>query len=336
MDEQLYTPKNLRIRILHGIRLTLIKLGSATKVELSQKLDISFPTVSKMIVQMEKSGEVLVVGLDKSSGGRRAHRYAYNPEHMLGMSILLEKEETACTIFNCFGEVKEQGVHKSIIHDDLDSLKRLIGDTLAQFPEICAIAIGVPGSVENGRIIYIPGYEKFLNLDLQSCLEETFTIPVVLENDMNAAILGYHNRTEKFQEKQSIVYIYLGHNGPGAGLLINGDVVRGSSFFTGEISFVPLYDDLNFLQAVKQEKESKKGESIESLSRLIASMTAIINPHAVIFSKAEVSVEMLNRLKKESAKYVPMKHLPNFALSEWREDYLHGLQHLALEQMLSL
>ena len=40
---------------------------------------------------MKQDGEVTLVGLDDSSGGRRAKRYAYNPEYMLGVAIFLEK-----------------------------------------------------------------------------------------------------------------------------------------------------------------------------------------------------------------------------------------------------
>ena len=118
MDELLATPKSMKKVILRGIRTTLLKLGSATKVELSHTLGISFPTISKFLTQMEKDGEILSVGLDDSSGGRRAKRYTYNPEHMLGLAIFLERTEMNYTIFNCVGEVKEQGTAPSVLIDE--------------------------------------------------------------------------------------------------------------------------------------------------------------------------------------------------------------------------
>ena len=53
-------------------------------------------------------------------------------------------------------------------------------------------AIGVPAAVENGKIFYIPGYESFQNFDFKKYYEERFEISVVVENDMNAVVLGYH------------------------------------------------------------------------------------------------------------------------------------------------
>lgn len=100
--------KSLKRVITLGIRKSLLELGSATKAELSSKLEISFPTISKFLAQMEKDGEVIAVGLDESSGGRRAKRYTYNSEYMLGLAVFIEKEETYYTIFNCLGEKRSK------------------------------------------------------------------------------------------------------------------------------------------------------------------------------------------------------------------------------------
>lgn len=106
MKNVISNPQNIKRAILKEIRKKLLKNGSATKVELSEQLGFSFPTISKFISQMEKNGEVFSVGLDDSSGGRRAKRYSYNPEYMLGLAIFLDGTETNYTIFNCLGEQK--------------------------------------------------------------------------------------------------------------------------------------------------------------------------------------------------------------------------------------
>ncbi|WP_053376880.1 ROK family transcriptional regulator [Paenibacillus sp. FJAT-27812] len=332
-------PNEMKRAIFRGIRASLLALGSATKVELSHKLGISFPTISKFLSQMEQDGELILVGLDDSSGGRRAQRYAYNPEYMLGLAIFLEKTETNYTIFNCLGEVKEQGTAASVLKDDILSLTKHIEDLILKYPKIKSAAIGVPGSVNNGRIIYIPSYEKYHDFDLKGYFEEQLSIPVVVENDMNAAVLGYHDNRRK-REKSSLVYLYLGQNGPGAGIIVNGDVVRGSSFFSGEVSFVPQYDDRNFLQALNGESEIaaaklREEERIDAISRLVASFTAILNPHTIVFSNDEVNQSMINQIAVKSAVYIPEEHLPELTASDWKQDYLYGLQHLGLDLMIS-
>lgn len=333
------TSKRLRVAILAGIRQALLELGSATKVELSKKLNISFPTVSKFLSEMQKSGEVLSIGFDESSGGRRAKRYIYNPEYMLGLAIFLERTETVYTVFNCLGEVKEQGKSSSVlVEDGLQLLTEIMNHMLLNYPTVRSLSIGVPGAVNNGKIFYIPGYEQYQDFNIKSYFEEKLSVPVVVENDMNAAVLGYYANM-KIKENQSLVYLYSGHNGPGAGILINGDVVRGSTFFTGEVSFVPQYDHQNFRQALACSMETKNrriyGEKrMDAIGRLIATFVAIMNPHTFIFCHDEFEEGRLKKLAEYSSKYVPPEHLPEFVISNWKQDYLYGLQHLGLQLML--
>ncbi|CAH1203726.1 hypothetical protein PAECIP111893_02049 [Paenibacillus plantiphilus] len=338
MNDLLSAPKDRKKAIIGGIRGALLALGSATKAELSKKLGISFPTISKFLTQMEQEGELVFTGIDNSSGGRRARRYAYNPEYMLGLAIFLEKSETNYTIFNCLGEVKEQGKASPVPIDDVQSLSNQIEEIIIQYPKISAMAIGVPGSVNNGRIIHIPDYEQFHDFDLKGYFEERLSIPVVVENDMNAAVLGYYNNKSNI-DNPSLFYLYFGQNGPGAGILINGEVVRGSTFFSGEVSFVPLYDSRNFQQALHKENGSISlnlhVDRMDVISRLVASCTAIINPHTIIFCHDEVNHDMLNQIAARSAVYIPAEHLPELTMSNWKQDYLNGLQNLGLVLMIS-
>ncbi|MCJ8006479.1 ROK family protein [Lederbergia wuyishanensis] len=333
MNDHFTTPKTMKSVIHRRIRATLLEQGSSTKVELSDALGISFPTISKFLSKMEKEGEIISVGLDQSSGGRRAKRYAYNPEHMLGLAIFLERTETNFSIFNCLGKVKEQSKTNSV--DNIDKLTKLIEGIFLKYPKISSIAIGVPGSVDNGRVFFIPDYEYFQDVDLKKYFEDYFSIPVVVENDMNAAVLGYY-KYKAIKEDQSMIYLSYGQNGPGSGILINGKVVRGSTFFSGEVSFVPLYDNHNFLQEIGNKSKSfHEDNQIDAVARLIASVTAIINPHTFIFCNDEVTTSIIEKITLSSSKYIPREHLPEIKMSEWKQDYLHGLQSLGIDLMIS-
>ncbi|WP_308635239.1 ROK family transcriptional regulator [Paenibacillus silvisoli] len=324
--------------LIYRIRAGLIMMGSATKAELSQRLGISFPTISKFIAQMENDGEIRYTGDDDSSGGRRAKRYTYDPEYMLGLAIFIEKDETHYSIFNCIGDLKEQGSTPSVLQEDTGLLADLIESLIEKYPRLRSIAIGVPGAVDNGKIIFIPPYQQFQDYDLKEEFESRFQIPVVVENDMNASVLGYASNFEL--ENESLVYLYFGQYGPGSGVMINGDVVRGSTFFSGEISLIPQYDQQTFLQALQGEERDRRivlanDDQIDAVARLIATFAAILNPRAVIFCDDEVDDELLTKIKDRSSAYVPHKHLPSLLKSNWRQDYLYGLQHLALNSMIT-
>lgn len=337
MGDRISTPKDMKRIIFRGIRTALLTSGSATKVELSEQLGISFPTISKFIGMMQKTGEVAAVGLDDSSGGRRARRYAYNPDYRLGITMFLEKKETPYAICNALGEVRESGSCSGVLQEGIDTLSKQLESLMELHPGIRAMSFGVPGSVKDGRIIYIPGYEKFQDFDLEGFFRGKFQLPVAVENDMNAAVLGYCERMHT-SGNESLVYLYFGQNGPGAGLWLNGNVVRGSTSFSGEVSFVPLYDSRNFKQGISNEEGAAvmtdNMGAVDAVSRLIAAYAAMVNPEAVIFCCDEVSEELLDAISSRSAAYIPKEHLPMLIASDWREDYLNGLKTLAMNLIL--
>lgn len=333
-------PKAVRRTILRNLRSALLELGSATKAELSDRLGVSFPTVSKFLGQMEKAGELLPVQLDDSSGGRRANRYSYNPEVMLGLALFLERTETSYIVFNCAGEVKDQGHAASVLTADITDFDALIAALVNKHPQISAVSVGVPAAVNNGRLIYIPEYEQFHDLDLKAHCEQRFQLPTVIENDMNAAVYGYYMaRHQRSKLQPSLVYLYFGQNGPGSGIMLDGNIMRGSSFFSGEVSFVPLYDQYNFGEAMRASHphpRSPDGDlSVDAVARLIAVFAAVLNPHGVILSRHEANEGLLAQLEAASQAYIPREHLPAFILGDWEQDYLYGLQGLSLDLMLS-
>ncbi|MBY9080119.1 ROK family transcriptional regulator [Paenibacillus sp. HN-1] len=337
MHEGTNRPKAVQTMILRKIRTALLKAGSSTKAELSRQLGISFPTVGKFLSLMEKEGEIFQAGLDESSGGRRALRYAYNPEHMLGLALFLERKETGYTVVNSLGEVKERGNTPGVLNAGIESLDLHIQSFLDRYPRIGVISIGIPGAVDGtGKIIHIPDYPQFHYFDLKQYCESRYSIPAVVENDMNAAVLGYYDRMTA-RDRSSLVYLYFGQNGPGAGILVNGEIVRGKSCFSGEVSFVPQYDNRNFGQALGRGEEANNGVSaaVDPAARLVASLAAILNPDGVIFNREEVSGDMLKAIASASAAYIPAEHLPELKASDWRQDYLYGLQRLGLDLLIS-
>jgi hypothetical protein len=338
MGADMSAPRDMKKVILRGIRTTLLASGSATRVELSEKLGISFPTIAKFITQMEETGELLSVGLDDSSGGRRAQRYAYNPDYHLGAALFLEKTGSHYTIYNVVGAVKENGSAPGFLQDGIEPLMKQVASMLERHPRIRSLAFGVPGAVTDGRIIHIPGYEKFRDFDLKGYCEARFQLPVVVENDMNAAVLGYSDKMAS-RQGSSLIYLYFGQNGPGAGILVNGQVVRGATSFSGEVSFVPLYDGQTFGQAITDPEGkvtvSCPATGLDAVSRLVAAFAAILNPDTVIFNRDEVTDDLLDAIAARSAAYMAKEHLPNLTASNLKEDYLNGLKRLGLDLLIA-
>jgi glucokinase len=106
---------------------------------------------------------------------------------------------------------------------------------------VAAVGIGVPGQVDNetGEVKLAVNLET-PTLPLGHILSTYYGVPVFVENDGNAVTLG----TYRFLAEKSIrhmAFVTLG-TGVGAGLVINGELYRGSRGMAGEIGHIVVED----------------------------------------------------------------------------------------------
>lgn len=317
------------------IRKQLVLHNVATISELSKVTHVSFPTVKKIIDDLMEHGEVLEHGQNVPKGGRPAKSYAYNPTFRQCLTLYVEASEIHYRLIDCQHQLVEEGV-SPVSGNHLESLGDLVDSFVKQSETIGAISIGVAAAVDSGRIVFAPEYPSFAHLDLKNWLMDRTGHPVVIENDMNAAVFGFSSRDDA-PFRQSIVYVGLGKNGPGAGILLDGHVARGQSGFSGEISFLPLYDDSSFYDRIRNKSYGPillKEEEIDALGRLVATFSATLNPHMLIFSDIDLLPEDVPRINHACERYVPSRHMPTLRIGQWEEDYFSGLARLGIELTL--
>lgn len=113
--------------------------------------------------------------------------------------------------------------------DLLGQVKTIISSLYSS--QIKAINIAWAGWITPEGIIARSPHLPVDNLNLQSCLHETFKIAIKVENDANAFTL---QEASKFPEAETILGITIG-TGIGAGLINNGTLFRGAHNFAAEI-----------------------------------------------------------------------------------------------------
>jgi glucokinase len=119
----------------------------------------------------------------------------------------------------------------------LDSIAWAIEGVLSQVnidpARVSGVGVGVPGQVEKGIVKLAVN----LNLDgypLASALSKRFTWMFELENDVRAAALGAHHFMAEREPIANLAYLSVG-TGISAGLILNGELYRGSHGMAGEI-----------------------------------------------------------------------------------------------------
>lgn len=106
--------------------------------------------------------------------------------------------------------------------------------------ELVGIGVGSPGSVdlEGGTVKYPPNFPGWTVVRLGEALHEKFHLPIVVDNDANAAAIGEAKFGAGLDHKDFIM-ITLG-TGVGGGLILNGKIYRGPFGGAGEIGHITI------------------------------------------------------------------------------------------------
>jgi len=128
----------------------------------------------------------------------------------------------------------------AIINFIVSNVREMIKESGRVKREIIGIGIGVPGPVDSKRgiIHYFTNIKGWKEVPLKSILETRLGIKVALDNDVNAMTLGEY----KFGAgggALNLVCLTLG-TGVGGGIIINGEIYRGSTMCAGEIGHIPI------------------------------------------------------------------------------------------------
>ncbi|KTR27671.1 hypothetical protein RSA11_03100 [Exiguobacterium indicum] len=291
-------------------------------------LDVSFPTASKQIDQMIAAQEIEETPLELVRGGRPAKRYRYRADHFHGLALYLERTYLQYRIHDVGGHLIATDRLNFDSTDHGSHLLKTLSTLLDDHPDVQTLAIGVAGAVDaTGTILFAPDYPTLDGRPLQQELTERFGRPVVIENDMNAAVRA------QASDNETTVYVYLGTNGPGAGVAVSGHVIRGAHHFAGEISFIP-FDDKRNVGQVLATTTPHSDDWYEALSRIILSFSVTLNPDAILFTSSDVSDDGLARLTERCAKRFPLDKLPQLRQGDWETDYLDGLMQLSIQSFI--
>ncbi len=109
--------------------------------------------------------------------------------------------------------------------------------------DLAGVGIAAPGPLDVSRtmITSAPNFPDWKNLPLKDLVESTLAIPVILENDANAAALGEF-KNGAGRDADSLVFLGLG-TGVGGGIVLDGEIVRGAHGVGGELGHIILLAD---------------------------------------------------------------------------------------------
>jgi len=106
--------------------------------------------------------------------------------------------------------------------------------------DLGGIGIGAPGAVDPYRGIVLEAVNlRWKDVPLAEILEKRLKVPVIVDNDVNVAVLG-ENALGAGQQSANILGVWVG-TGVGGGLILNGKLFYGHFLSAGEIGHTILF-----------------------------------------------------------------------------------------------
>lgn len=102
--------------------------------------------------------------------------------------------------------------------------------------------VGIPWASPLDDSADRPSFGLWLRSDPAARLGEHFGVPVQIENNANLGALGEH-RFGAGRDHRDLIYIKMGQRTIGAGLILDGRLIRGASGFAGELAHIHIGDD---------------------------------------------------------------------------------------------
>lgn len=128
--------------------------------------------------------------------------------------------------------------YPEIVKDMIITAEKVVAEAGYDMSIVEAIGVGSPGSIDyaNGRVAYANNL-KFSNTPIAEEIKKYYDVPVVLENDANAAAFGEY--IANGEGAKIFVAITLG-TGVGGGVIIDNKIFRGSNGAGAELGHFTL------------------------------------------------------------------------------------------------
>ncbi len=235
---------------LRAILLTFLHTGSISRVQLAESTNLSNTTITNLTAELIEKGIVVEIGAPMTANARRPRRGVGRPRTMLqlvpnarfvvGVHIGIGMFRVAVT--NLHAEILHNTLRNfpvdqpayEVLEDIAQAVQETIADSGVDPFLILGAGVGASGLVnhETGANLRAASL-GWHDVAIRDFLEEQISLPVCVDNNVRTMALG-----EAYfglgRGVDVLAFLY-GRIGVGAGIVVNGQVFRGSGAGAGEI-----------------------------------------------------------------------------------------------------
>nr|WP_244314018.1 ROK family transcriptional regulator [Roseibium denhamense] len=228
----------------------LRRAGTASKAELARAVQLTNAAIGAIIHDLHEDGFITEVGKrHDGSRGQPATMLSLAPKGAFSFGVRVDRTSLETVLMDFSGTILDRRIHDRILPAPAEALSILLEDlealgaTLDDTDRARITGIGLAQPFNLGAWLHELGlpeadFKKWDDFDLTHALQDETGLPVFSENDGTAAAVA-----ELFygvgRQNDNFLYLFLGP-AIGGGLILNGDVVRGSSGNAGDVAMVPV------------------------------------------------------------------------------------------------
>jgi glucokinase-like ROK family protein len=243
VDHSKMREMNLALILSH-----LREMGILSRSQLATLTGLTKATVSSLVKELIERKFVREIGLASTAIGRPSMKLELNPEAGCIIGAEIGVDFIAATLTNFCAEVlyretistiNLEGDQDAILASAITLLKRTIEHANKTGNTLLGIGVGVPGLVDasSGVLLFAPNL-KWKDVPLHQMLECELPYPIYVENEANMAALG-ESYFGAGREANFVLYVSAGV-GMGGGIVLNKQLLQGSSGFAGEIGHMTI------------------------------------------------------------------------------------------------
>lgn len=249
------TAKNLtylRARNQGAVLETLLRAENISKQDLAHRLNLTPMSISYIAGDLLEKGilqENRAERIKKETPGRRGIALKVTPSRLLAIGVSVSRKNLCVSLVDLCGNTLQSKSHRHGERVTAESLTAIITDDISEIlstverENVLGIGLSSSGLVDmqEKTIIFTTDFYGISNWKIGKILEEKFSLPCFVAEDMKAAGLAeyYYGAAKNLSD-----FIYLGITyGLGAGVIAGGKLLEGNRGFCGEVGHTTLYHD---------------------------------------------------------------------------------------------
>lgn len=228
----------------------LLREKTCSRVHLARLSNLKQATLTNIISDLIEWGLVKEVAFLSGKKGRRSIGIAINTDDYRVLCVRLARRHFLVGVADLTGEirrsVKVDTVPEDSPEDVVEQIKKTLHVTIAMEGKVSVLAMGVaiPGPFirQKGQIALMTENTKWNNVSIKEKLEMAFQVPVFCEHDANAGVIAQQRFVGDTCGEEGFIYVIAGQ-GVGAGVIANGDILKGTLGIAGEIGHTTICYD---------------------------------------------------------------------------------------------